>query len=42
MVLAGRIDEAVEEKSSDRDRTLRVRTLMGERLCQCKNAEVSG
>lgn len=36
--LADRISEAIEEETCDRDRMLRVRMLMCERLRQCKSA----
>ncbi|UCE47333.1 MAG: hypothetical protein JSW47_17240 [Phycisphaerales bacterium] len=36
--LAAQIADAVEQEGNDRDRTVRVRMLMGERLCQCKKA----
>jgi hypothetical protein len=34
--LAEKIAVAVKEESNDHDRTMRIRTLMGDRLCQCK------
>ncbi|MHC4165406.1 MAG: hypothetical protein ACYSWQ_00415 [Planctomycetota bacterium] len=37
--LAARIAEAVEQEGNDRDRMLRSRALMGERLCQCRKAD---
>lgn len=36
--LALKIAKAVEEETNDHDRTERIRTLMEERLSQCKNA----
>jgi hypothetical protein len=39
--LAARIAEAVEQEGNDRDRMLRARALMGERLCQCRKADGS-
>jgi hypothetical protein len=36
--LAAAIAKVIEEETNDRDRMLRVKTLMGERLCQCKKA----
>jgi hypothetical protein len=36
--LAARIEEVIEQKSNDHDRTQCIRILMGERLCQCKKA----
>lgn len=36
--LAAAIADAREEETNDRDRMLRIKTLMGERLCQCKQA----
>jgi aromatic ring-cleaving dioxygenase len=36
--LALKISEAIEEETNDHDRTERIRTLMQERLSQCKNA----
>ena len=34
--LAAAIADAIKEETNDRDRILRIRTLMAERLCQCK------
>ncbi len=36
--LSARIKEAIELQSNYRDRMLRIRILMGERLCQCRKA----
>ena len=36
--LAAAIADAIREETNDRDRMLRIGTLMGERLCQCKRA----
>lgn len=36
--LAAAMAAAIHEETNDRDRMLRVGTLMGERLCQCKRA----
>jgi hypothetical protein len=36
--LATQIADAVEQEGNDRDRTVRIRILMAERLCQCKKA----
>jgi hypothetical protein len=36
--LAAAIANVIDEETNDRDRMLRVKTLMGERLCQCKKA----
>ncbi|MEE8452831.1 MAG: hypothetical protein V3R99_12980 [Thermoguttaceae bacterium] len=34
--LATAVADAIREETNDRDRMLRIKTLMGERLCQCK------
>ncbi len=34
--LAAAIANVIQEETNDRDRMLRIKTLMGERLCQCK------
>ncbi len=36
--LAAAMADAIQEEANDRDRTARIRTLMAERLCQCKRA----
>ncbi len=36
--LAAAIADVIQEQTNDRDRMLHIRTLMGERLCQCKRA----
>ena len=38
--LAMKIAEVVEEEKNDQDRTQRIKELMGERLSQCKNANL--
>ncbi len=35
--LAAAIAVAIQEETNDRDRMLRIKTLMAERLCQCKH-----
>ena len=37
--LAARIAETVKREANDQCRMLRIRTLMGERLCQCRRAD---
>lgn len=36
--LAAAIADVIQEQTNDRDRMLHIKTLMGERLCQCKRA----
>ena len=36
--LGAAIADAIQEETNDRDRMVRIRTLMAERLCQCKRA----
>lgn len=39
--LAARIAEAVGQEGNDRCRMLRIKALMGDRLCQCRKADGS-